>query len=82
MFKLVNAPFTFPPKSKETAPPTLARLLQSPFGQINGHNSFKISFELTGGSLRDQEALAEGLATLLELKRRGIKKRRRSLDEV
>ena len=46
------------------------RLFQSPLGQIKGHNSRKISFELTGGSLSAQEALAEGLATFWELKRR------------
>ena len=56
-------PFTLPLRSNETAPPTLKRLFQSPLGQIKGHSSFKISFEVTGGSLRDHDALAEGLAT-------------------
>ena len=54
---------TFPPKSNDMAVVTLARLFQSFLGQINGHSSFKISFDSTGGNFKFREALADGLAT-------------------
>jgi hypothetical protein len=45
-------------------------------GQISGQSSFNISLDVTGGTFKFQEALAEGLATfggVEEVKRRLVK---------